>query len=40
MTQPIHHPERFEALGLPAATGVLLYGEHAVVVHQLSLGKR
>lgn len=26
VTQPIHHPERFEALGLPAATGVLLYG--------------
>jgi hypothetical protein len=26
ITQPIQHPERFEALGLSAATGVLLFG--------------
>eukprot|EP00955_Chlamydomonas_euryale_P104545 365574-Chlamydomonas_euryale.AAC.10 len=26
ITQPIKHPERFEAMGLAAATGVLLYG--------------
>lgn len=26
MTEPIKWPERFEALGLPAASGVLLYG--------------
>ncbi|EFJ46428.1 hypothetical protein VOLCADRAFT_105558 [Volvox carteri f. nagariensis] len=26
ITEPIRNPERFEALGLPAATGVLLYG--------------
>ncbi len=29
VTQPILTPERFEALGLPAATGVLLYGKQA-----------
>ncbi len=27
VTEPIRHPDRFAALGLPAATGVLLYGE-------------
>ncbi len=26
ITQPIAHPERFAAMGLSAATGVLLYG--------------
>lgn len=26
ITQPIRHPERFEAMGLPSAAGVLLYG--------------
>ena len=26
ITQPIMHPERFEALGMTTATGVLLYG--------------
>ncbi|GFR52366.1 hypothetical protein Agub_g14925, partial [Astrephomene gubernaculifera] len=26
VSEPIRNPERFEALGLPAATGVLLYG--------------
>lgn len=26
ITQPILHPERFAALGVPAATGVLLFG--------------
>ena len=26
ISQPIAHPEQFEALGLPAATGVLLFG--------------
>ena len=26
ITQPIKHPERFEAMGLASAAGVLLYG--------------
>ena len=26
ITQPIAHPEQYEAMGLGAATGVLLYG--------------
>jgi hypothetical protein len=30
ITQPIAHPERFEAMGIAAATGVLLYGPPGV----------
>jgi DNA polymerase III delta prime subunit len=26
ISQPIHHPEYFEALGVPVATGILLFG--------------